>query len=304
MKKTKDLEYEYLFTVNKKDEAQCLVCFKKISKHDFSIKRHYEKQHFAEYGSDEYCLEQRQDLVKHLKIVYNERYPNLMQEIDVKKAAIKASFVVSYNIAKANKPYTDGVFIKKNLMDVLKCFEDRGKDMYDLVESVPLSNLTITRRTKLIAEHITNNLKEKLNKCTYFSIALDESTDKTDISQLLIFIRSVDERFNVSEDFLSCVPMHNTTKGIDIYTAVHNEINKYISMQKLSGVCTDGAPAMLGYKSGFVGQLKNNGISVASYHCIIHQESLCSKSIGLSDTMSTVVKIVNKLRGGHNSLTI
>lgn len=68
-------------------------------------------------------------------------------------------------------------------------------------------------------------------------------------------------------------------------------------------MCTDGAPAMVGKNLGFVGQLKQHNINVLSFHCIIHQEALAAKSIHLKDTMNTVTKCVNLIRGGHNSLT-
>lgn len=87
-------------------------------------------------------------------------------------------------------------------------------------------------------------------------MALDESTDVTDLSQLLIFARIVDKNYNIEEVLLGCIPMYSTTKGTDIFDAVSACVNKYTTMDKLSGVCTDGATAMLGKKLGFVGQLK------------------------------------------------
>ena len=50
----------------------------------------------------------------------------------------------------------------------------------------------------------------------YFSQALDESTDISDISQLLIFIWTVNENFSVCAELLKVSLLHGTTKGIDI----------------------------------------------------------------------------------------
>ncbi len=57
---------------------------------------------------------------------------------------------------------------------------------------------------------------------------------------------------------------------------------------------------MVGRKSGlatFVSQkVSECGGKVVKYHCILHQEQLCAKSVGLVDVMRDVVKIVNNIR--------
>ena len=50
-----------------------------------------------------------------------------------------------------------------------------------------------------------------------FSVALDESTD---IAQLAIFIRGVDETLSVTEEFLGLVPMMDTTTANDIFNSL------------------------------------------------------------------------------------
>lgn len=73
--------------------------------------------------------------------------------------------------------------------------------------------------------------------------------------------------------------------------------------RKFAGVCTDGANVMTGRKKGFIGQLKENGFEVHSFHCIIHQVALASKFLSNHATMKIAEQIINKLRGGHHSLT-
>ena len=52
------------------------------------------------------------------------------------------------------------------------------------------------RRVAEFSQHVTGKLKTLINKCSCFLIALDESNDVTDISQLMIFARLV-ERFPI-----------------------------------------------------------------------------------------------------------
>ena len=69
---------------------------------------------------------------------------------------------------------------------------------------------------------------------------------------------------------------------------------------KLCSVTTDGAPAMLGKRVGFVKLLEDElGRPLLSFHCIIHEENLCAKASSkqLNEVMSTVVKIVNVIVG-------
>ena len=50
-----------------------------------------------------------------------------------------------------------------------------------------------------------------------------------------------------------------------------------ISWASLCDVCTDGAPTMLGAKSGFQTLVKNKAPNVVTTHCFIHREALASK---------------------------
>ncbi|GBP73831.1 General transcription factor II-I repeat domain-containing protein 2 [Eumeta japonica] len=72
-----------------------------------------------------------------------------------------------------------------------------------------------------------------------FSIALDESTDLSDTTQLAIFIRGVDKKFTVIEKLLALWPL--TAIGEDIFNEVHKLFTRFgLPWSKLVGVCTDG----------------------------------------------------------------
>ena len=115
-------------------------------------------------------------------------------------------------------------------------------------------------------------LKIKKNDLTYFSFALDESTDNTDTAQ---------------------------TTGFEIFNAFKKAVEDLnLPWSKLSAVTTDGAPSMIGGANGFIGYLKRHlGPDLATqlkhYHCIIHQEALCGKHLQFKDIMDFVVSAVN-----------
>ena len=67
-------------------------------------------------------------------------------------------------------------------------------------------------------------------------------------------------------------------------------------------VATDNAPAIVTSKDRFVfffekyaKKIIDNKHDTIKFHCIIHQEALCTKSPGFADIMKVVVKAVNFL---------
>lgn len=218
-------------------------------------------------------------------------------------ATLKASYVASLSIAQNYRPLSDGIFVKKICKEIVSCFGERGNMCVDFIEDIPLSRNTVTRRIEDLNKYLDTLLKQKFKSCTFFSLALDESCDISDISQLILTCRTVDDSFNVSEEVLALIPLQRNTRGVDIYNAINGRLQLNTELKRLTAVCTDGAPAMLGKNHGFIGQLLKNGIQVPSFHCIIHQESLCAKWTNSVHTMNIVVKVVNRIRGGHNALT-
>ena len=67
----------------------------------------------------------------------------------------------------------------------------------------------------------------------------------------------------------------------------------------VSAVCTDGAPAMIGCKSGLRGLIKGAAPHVAFTHCVLHKNALVSKMIpsSLTDVLKIGVETVNFVRG-------
>ena len=71
-------------------------------------------------------------------------------------------------------------------------------------------------------------------------------------------------------NFLYCNALKTTATAQDVMDSI-SEFFETEGMQweKLCGVCTDGAPAMLGSKSGFRMKVKEKS-QVKGVHCTIH----------------------------------
>ena len=98
---------------------------------------------------------------------------------------------------------------------------------------------------------------KELTKASYFSLALDESTESADTAQLAVFIRTYTEDGSIIEELAKLCSMHGTTTGKDIFEEVKKCITELKSPQKkLVSATTDGAPSMTGHRHGFCGLLK------------------------------------------------
>ncbi|XP_015424050.1 PREDICTED: general transcription factor II-I repeat domain-containing protein 2B isoform X2 [Myotis davidii] len=154
------------------------------------------------------------------------------------------------------------------------------------------------------AEDVTGNLweklREKIRSFVAYSIAIDEITDINNITQLAIFIRGVDESFDVSEELLDTVPMTGTKSGNEVFLRVEKSLKKFnIDWSKLVSVASTGTPAMVDANNGLVTKLKSKvatvckGSDLKSVCCIIHPESLCAQRLKMDHVMNVVVNSVN-----------
>ena len=100
------------------------------------------------------------------------------------------------------------------------------------------------------------------------------------------------------EELIGLESLKGTTKGADLFEVLkHCILKNQLDWIKLVSVCSDGAPAMIGNQNGCIGLLTSFlGRSVLKYHCIIHQEALCGKTLNMQSVMDVLVKCVNKIR--------
>ena len=87
-----------------------------------------------------------------------------------------------------------------------------------------------------------------------------------------------------------------TTKGKDIFNIMDEFFKKNdLEWSKLVGCTTEGAPVMLGRKSGFQSYVKAVSPEIIFTHCFIHRFALCAKVLSpeLLSCLQQIVKIVN-----------
>lgn len=94
------------------------------------------------------------------------------------RATLKASYAVSFELAKAKKPLSDGEIVTRCAVEMAKAFGD--DNMAKNFETVSLSRRTATQRIFDIQNHVEEKLKQVMHDYKYF-LALDESTDVMDV---------------------------------------------------------------------------------------------------------------------------
>ena len=146
-------------------------------------------------------------------------------------ASLTASYEVAMMLMKNRKSFRDGDLIKQCAVKMAQAFGE--EKVTRKCESVSLSHQTVARRVTDLNEHVSLKLKDIMKHCKYFSLALHESTDISDTSQLLIFTRTVDQDFVVHEELVKMMSLSGGTRGSDIYAALELVVNEYGGFEKM-----------------------------------------------------------------------
>ena len=218
---------KYFFT-DTENKVVCLFCQETIAVlKEFNLKRHHETKHknFGCNLSEEERKLKAEKCFKKLK----KQETMFTKQSTLQSSATEASLMVAYNLAKSNKPFLDGEFIKQCMVE---CASVMCPDAKSKFKSISLSRRTVVRRFDSINDQLTEQLMIASKDFFCFSLALDESTDEEDTAQLLIFIRGINRNFFITEELLSLESMKDTTTSKDLFEdAVHFVEKKLILEQ-------------------------------------------------------------------------
>uniref|UniRef100_A0A8C5S0G8 Uncharacterized protein n=1 Tax=Laticauda laticaudata TaxID=8630 RepID=A0A8C5S0G8_LATLA len=287
-------EAEYLFA-DIEDRAVCLVCRDTVAVFkEYNMRRHYEAKHQDKYKhlNMQQKLKKAEELKKNLTFFRKAKSQS--------KAAVKASYIVAGEIAKSAWPFTEGEFLKRCLLQVCEILCPDQKEAF---LNVSLSRNTVASRIGELASVLHGQLVERGKDFIAYSLAVDESIDISGMAQLTIFIRGVDSALCITEELLEMKSIHGTTTGKDLFEAVSQCVNDMkLPWDKLMGLTTDRTPSMCGEKSGLVGRMrekmKNENCTgvLTAYHCLMHKETLCGKTLKMEHVMSTVTQTISFIR--------
>ncbi|XP_016061495.1 PREDICTED: general transcription factor II-I repeat domain-containing protein 2B-like isoform X1 [Miniopterus natalensis] len=293
------------FFVEVKGKPVCLVCGSALAVMEkANLEHHYSSKHaqLNELGG-----QMRLDKISALQRSLESQQAAFTRPPCDRDSVIQTSYVVSELIAKKLRPHVEGEFVKECMVAAAELL---APDKVKLFQSVSLSRRTVSDRITDLAQDIEKTLKDSAGDFQFFSLACFETTDITNTAHLAIFVRGITAEFDTREELLSLEALHGATRGEDLFERLVLSMKKLeLTFGKLSGLTTDGAPAMVGSQKGLIAFVKKelNRLSLDPSdliicHCIIHQESLCAQSLRLNNVMSTVVSCINFVKSrGFNS---
>ncbi|KAK2847511.1 hypothetical protein Q5P01_010510 [Channa striata] len=274
-------EVQYFFTENR-GNCVCLICQETIALFkDFNIKRHYQTKHANTY--DKLTGSDPAEKVKQLHAALASQQRFFTRACESKESITKQA---------AKYIYKDCV---------MKMVENVSPDKKQEFMNVCLARNTVARRVEDISSDIQRQLGDRGVAFDCFPLACDESTDASDTAQLLIFLRGVDDNMNVTEELLDLQSLKGQTRGKDCFVSVCEAVDDLkLPWSKVSGIITDGAPAMAGERSGLstliCNKVSEEGGNAIKPHCIIHQQALCAKHLKFDHVMKPVEKAISSIR--------
>uniref|UniRef100_UPI00358EDACB protein FAM200C-like n=1 Tax=Myxine glutinosa TaxID=7769 RepID=UPI00358EDACB len=184
---------------------QCMLCNVKLSNSSLApakLREHFKKLHgegqYKDATLDEFKL-------KRVRFDASATLPTL-GFVPIDKPILTTSYEVAYLIAKQGKLHTVGeTLIKPAALKMANIM--LGKAAENKLSLVPLSNDTIRCRIDDMSDDILAQVVAVLVASpTKFSLQLDETTDVSNLSQLILFVRYV-KGDEIKEDFLFCKPL-------------------------------------------------------------------------------------------------
>ena len=251
-----DFGFTYLIEDNLQI-PQCVVCMKTFSNSTMkpaSLKQHLANAHPSMMSKNRSFFESKLSSLKRQKLDQTGMFWR------TNKAAVHASYAIALHVAKTKKPHNIGkTLLKPCILESVKLV--LGEKASQTMKQISLSNDTIKSRIHEMSDNIKSKMLSKIDSSPVFALQLDESTDISNLSQLLVHVRYIaDERIN--EKFLFYQPLETTSKAVDVFQMLIDFFDKTeLSWSKLVGVCTDGAAAMIGANSGSVVQCKSSALN-------------------------------------------
>ena len=133
---------------------------------------------------------------------------------------------------------------------------------------------------KCIVKTIEDKIDAEIKRpdVSFFSIMIDESTDITITKKLVIIMKYVDSKMNVTTTFLGNLGLKDPSVTADkLFSYMKTFIEKRgISLSSVMGFGSDGASIMTGCKNGVATQVKRGSPFCISIHCMAHRLNLAS----------------------------
>ena len=112
----------------------------------------------------------------------------------------------------------------------------------------------------------------------------------------MVFVKYV-YKGKCKKNFLFCISLRTNTKAVDIFEKFLSFFkSEHLEWNNLVGCCTDEAPAVLGYNSGFQVLVKKLATTSKKIHCMLHRQALASITLPDETVLEQIIQIINFIK--------
>ena len=214
-RKYQDNYFDFGFTYLIENDLQiprCVVCTKTFSNSTMKpapLKQHLANAHPSMMSKNRSFFESKLSSLKRQKLDQTGMF------WCTNKAAVHASHAIALHAAKTEKPHNVGeTLMKPCILEIVKLvLEEKASQT---LKQISLSNDTIKSRIHEMSDNIESKVLSKIDSSPVFALQLDECTDISNLSQLLVYVRYVADE-TINEEFLFCQPLVTTSKAVDVF---------------------------------------------------------------------------------------
>ena len=166
---------------------QCVVSMKTFSSTNMkpaSLKQHLPNAHPSVMSKNRFFFGPKLSSLKRQKLDQTGMFWR------TNKAAVHASYAIALHVVKTKKPHIIGeTLLKPCILESVKLV--LGEKASQTMKQISLSNDTIKSRIHEMSDNIKSKGLCKIDSSPVFALQLDESTDISNLSQLLVYVRYV-----------------------------------------------------------------------------------------------------------------
>ena len=159
-----------------------------------------------------------------------------------------------------------------------------------------------------MAHDILHHLAGKARK-SYYTLIVDETTDMAIKEQVSLCLHTVDEKFNVEEDFVSFYETSSTTSEVLVRVIKDVLFRLDIKLNRYRGQTYDGATSMSGVNTGVAARIAAEEKRALNTKCFAHslnlavQDATKSNSL-IGDVLVAIQELNNLTRSSAKRLGI
>ena len=131
-----------------------------------------------------------------------------------------------------------------------------------------------------MALQVLREVAQNIQSADFYSIMGDEATDISNVSQLVICLRWVDDDLVAHDEFIGLKEMPCTNADSIVNELKDVLLRMNVRLNKCCGQCYDGCSTMTGNKNEVALQIKQEELRALYTHCYTH-----SLNIAVGDTM-------------------